>query len=281
MMQEPRPNSPTTAVFAPDRLAEDLRRLGVRPGDHLMLHASLRAIGPVEGGAAGVVEAVERAVGPDGTLVMVLGAGGVPEWREPPPPPPGAWWEGRGTPFDARTTPADPEVGWLAEAFRRLPGTLVTDHPLGRFGARGRLAAWLLADPPWHDYYGAGSPLQRLCEAGGRVLRLGADPNTVTLLHWAEYLVPLPRKRRLRRWVAVAGAEGPLLRHVDSLDDCDGIVAWEAEDYFALLLKDYLATGGARTGLVGGATSELIDANELVPFAVRWMSAHLRAAGGS
>ena len=55
-------------------ILHDLCVLGVRPGDTLMVHASLRAIGPVEGGAEGVIEALESAVGHDGTLLMILGA---------------------------------------------------------------------------------------------------------------------------------------------------------------------------------------------------------------
>ena len=38
----------------------------------------------------------------------------------------------------------------------------------------------------------------------------------------------------------------------------------------------YLAAGRARTGTVGGAASELIEARDIVPFAVTWMNTHLR-----
>ena len=52
-----------------EHLVADLRRLGVVEGDLLMVHASLRAIGPVLGGADGVIDALEVAVGPSGTSV--------------------------------------------------------------------------------------------------------------------------------------------------------------------------------------------------------------------
>ena len=57
----------TTSV---EELVADLRRLGVRLGDALIVHASLRRIGPVEGRAAGVVAALDSAVGPTGLLVV-------------------------------------------------------------------------------------------------------------------------------------------------------------------------------------------------------------------
>jgi aminoglycoside N3'-acetyltransferase len=268
-------------VISRARLVADLARLGVRRDDTLMVHASLRAVGPVEGGPVTVLAALEEAVGEGGTLLMVLGAACVPEWSHDPTAAEVAAALASASPFAAHRTPADPEVGYLAEHFRRSAGTRVSDHPLGRFGARGARAARLLDRVPWDDYYGPGSPLDRFREEGGRVLRLGADRNTVTLLHLAEYLVPMERKRRVRKHVVVDAPEGARVRRVEALDDSDGIVEWPGEDYFALLLTDYLAGGLGRSGRVGNASSELIDAGDLLEFAVRWMKLHLegRPAG--
>jgi aminoglycoside N3'-acetyltransferase len=163
----------------------------------------------------------------------------------------------------------------LAEVFRTRPGTRVSDHPEGRFGAAGRLARALVDEVPWDDYYGPGSPLQRLVDAGGKVLRLGADLDTLTLLHHAEYLVELPQKRRVRRHRLVAGRSGPTLRVVECLDDSDGIVDLPGEDYFARILTAYLSAGRHRTGRVGAARSELLDAADVVAFGVAWMAEHL------
>ena len=57
----------------------------------------------------------------------------------------------------------------LAEVFRTTSGTFVSNHPEGRFGARGAGADALVRDVPWDDYYGPGSPLARLVERGGTV----------------------------------------------------------------------------------------------------------------
>ena len=245
----------STERSGPD-LTADLRRLGVRAGDLLMVHASLRALGPVIGRAAGVLQAIDAAVGPAGTWLMNLGA--VEDGR----------------PFDHLTTLADPDVGVLAEVMRSAAGTLVSDHPDGRFGGRGPLAAELLADQPWNDYYGPGSSLDRFVRHGGRVLRLGADPDTVTLIHFAEYLVELPDKRRVRREHLIATPDGPVTRAVECLDDSDGLVHWPGEDYFATILLAYLATGRAATGPVAAARAELIEAADLLDFAVTWMAEH-------
>jgi aminoglycoside N3'-acetyltransferase len=178
-------------------------------------------------------------------------------------------------PFDRFTTPADPDVGVLAEIFRTRPTTTVSDHPEGRFGASGTLAAQLVENVPWDDYYGADSPLERFVHAGGRILRLGADLDTVTALHYAEYLASIPDKRRVRRHRMVAGSAGPDLRIVECLDDSNGIVDHRGEDYFAVIVRQYLETGRAATGVVGGATSELINGTDLVEFGVAWMGEHL------
>ena len=256
-------------------LVEDLRRLGVTAGDLLMVHASLRAVGPVDGGADGVLDALEGAVGTDGTLMMTFGARDDWAWVNERPESERAALLVDAVPFDALVAPADPDVGVLAEVFRTRPGTRVSDHPEGRFGASGRLAEPLVVDVPWDDYYGPGSPLERLLHAGGRILRLGADLDAVTMIHHAEYLAPVPGKRRVRRHRLVQGRAGPEIRVVECLDDDNGIADHPGEDYFAVLLREYLATGRASTGLVGGATSELIDGGDLVEHAVAWMTEHL------
>jgi aminoglycoside N3'-acetyltransferase len=256
-------------------LVADLRRLGVAGGDLVMVHASLKAIGYVDGRAAGVVAALVEAVGPQGTLLMTLGALDKWSWVNEKPESERATLLAGTPPFDHLLAPADPEVGVLAEIFRTTPGTIVTDHPEGRFGARGRLAQELLVDAPWNDYYGPGSPLQRLVVNRGKVLRLGADPDTVTLLHYAEYLTAIRNKRRVRRVRLVKGTAGPEVRSIECLDDNAGIVDHEGEDYFATILRSYLRTGRARSGTVGKAPSELIDAAELVDFGVAWMNEHL------
>ncbi|HVF13663.1 MAG TPA: AAC(3) family N-acetyltransferase, partial [Acidimicrobiales bacterium] len=234
-----------------EHLTAGLRRLGVRAGDLLMVHTSLRAVGPTEGGADGVIDALAAAVGPGGTLFVNIGARDDWDWVNERPESDRAELLRDAEPFDFLATPADPGNGVMAEVFRTRPGTRVSDHPDGRFAASGPLAERLLENVPWDDYYGPGSPLERFVEAEGRVLRMGADLDTVTLLHYAEYLAPIPSKRRVRRHHLVAGLTGPELRAVECLDDTDGIVDHPGEDYFAVILRRYLETGRAAVGVVG------------------------------
>ena len=264
-----------------ERLLKDLAALGLKAGDVAMVHVSLRKIGLARadfgaGGAELLLDALDTAVGPEGTLLMVLGTDYAMDRVNLQPPEARAALLAGTPPFDHINAPVLPEVGWFAEAFRLRTGTLVSANPSGRFGARGAEAAALLADQPWHDYYGPGSPLDKLCRRGGKILRLGANPDTVTALHFAEYLADLPAKHRTRWDYVVEGAEGePEHVWIGCLDDAQGIADWDGDDYFALILEAYLALGRHREGPVGAARAELIDAADLVAFGARWMEQNL------
>lgn len=230
-------------------LGGQLEALGIGQCGLLMLHASLRKIGPVEGGAEGLLDVLMECLGPGGTLIMPMGA------------------DDSG-PIDCQTTPADKELGALVEVFRQRPGTMVNDHAAARFGAAGPRAREILEPIPLHHYYGPGSPLARFVEAGGWVLRLCADIDTVTVTHHAEYLAKLPEKRTVRRrYVRADTGE----QWIESLDDSDGIVDWSDGDYFSQILIDFLAQGPVRTGPVGACRAELVATFDFVPFAVRWL----------
>lgn len=97
-------------------------------------------------------------------------------------------------PFDPATARAARDHGILAEFFRTWPGTIVTPHPT-RFGARGGKAQRLLAGQPWDYALGAGSPLEKLCHASGKVLLLGSDHDAV---HYAEHIADFPDRIETR-----------------------------------------------------------------------------------
>lgn len=237
-------------------LAEQLRALGVRPGIPLMVHSSVRSIGPIAGGADALLGALLDVTRPNGTLLMVLGAS-------------------QSLPFDAQTSPVDvEEMGILAEVFRQHPDAQVNDHAAARYAAIGPASHALLEPISLHDYHGPGSVLQRFTDAGGAVLRLGASVDTVTLTHWAEYLAQVPDKRRVKlRYVRADLGE----QWIDSLDDSDGIREWSQGDYFPQIWLDFLATGQARTRPVGNTTAELFDAQPFVRFATGWLEEHFGA----
>ena len=53
-----------------EKLRADLENIGVRPGDVLVVHSSLKSMGHVEGGAECVIAALTDAIGPEGTLIL-------------------------------------------------------------------------------------------------------------------------------------------------------------------------------------------------------------------
>ena len=223
-------------------------------GSLLMVHASLRKIGPIEAGAIGLIDTILDLIGNSGTLMMVLGA-------EPD------------TPFDARESKVDvEEMGVLPEVFRQRRGIHINDHAAARYAAHGPLAKALLDAPPLHDYHGAGSPLERLADRGGRVLRLGADIDTVTLTHLAEYRADIPNKRRLRvRYDRADIGE----QWIEGLDDVEGIAEWSGGDYFSQILLEFLEYDQVNRGPVGECTAELFEASAFVDFAVEWLERHM------
>lgn len=168
-------------------LIDDLRSLGVRSGDCVMLHSSLSNLGSVEGGAETVVEAFLEAMGPEGTLVT-------------PAFTPGAWVEHLAMP-DCRTCcPQDfcpsswpSHEGAIPNAALRRPGRLRSCHPTHSWVANGARAAELLRD---HRHAstpcGRGNPFEKLVELDGCIVILGVGVNTITLWHYFEDILQVP-----------------------------------------------------------------------------------------
>jgi aminoglycoside 3-N-acetyltransferase len=174
--------------------------------------------------------------------------------------------------FDPLTSRADHrELGILTEYLRTRAGTVRSNHPECSFAATGSQANWVVQDHPLQYGYGAGSPLAKLYEVGGKVLSLGAPLNTLTLLHYAEYLAEVADKRIVRYKLPVWRDGKREWVAIEEFDTSEGFVDWEGEDYFELIGRDYLKSGNIKSGKVGAATAYLFEAVDLTNFAVTWM----------
>lgn len=156
-----------------NEVASQLRALGAREGGVLLVHASFRAVRPVEGGPRGLIEALRLALGAQGTLVM-------PSW-------PG----NDDVPFDPVSHAPSPDLGILADIFRRLSGVVRSDHPFA-FAAVGPQAETIVSTALPLPPHAPGSPVSRVHDLDGQVLLLGVGHDANTTLHLAELLASVP-----------------------------------------------------------------------------------------
>ncbi len=273
------------APDAPDALDEDrataaLTALGVRPADVLLVHASMRSLGRVEGsegGARAVLGALRRAVGPEGTVVVPAftpeNSDTSPHYRA----------RVRGLdavsvdavraamePYDPAVTPA-PSMGALAETVRTAAGAGRSAHPQTSFAALGPGAGPLLAGHRADCHLGEDSPLARLYEADARILLLGTGYATCTAFHLGEYRMDRPPRRSYRCVVTARG-----VRRWWEYED----VALDDEDFAALgaAFEESAAEGDVRIGRVGAAACRLVRLRPAVDFATAWLTENRAAA---
>ena len=222
-------------------IVRDLKALGIKPGMNLLMHSSLRRIGPVEGGADTIIDALLDVLGPEGTLMMSTVSGNV----NPEQPV-----------YDVRNTPST--VGTLSNVFRKRPGVIRSLHPVHSIAAYGPKAEFfteghLDVNTPWSP----GSPYGKLMRNGGFILFLGTNFTCNTCMHALEIEARVP---------------GLHTKHTSELfiHDYEGNVRsiqhhWHSpkKDYFVDMEHIVAAAGGLTYGNVGLGICRLVDAQIL------------------
>lgn len=154
-----------------ERLMLDLKRLGIAPGDTVLVHTSLKALQAPGLRAEEVIEALMTLLTPRGTLLVpALTFSNVT--RENPV-------------FDIRQSPSC--IGVLPEVFRTKYATHRSMHPTHSVCAWGRYAYSVTA---WHKLdetpVGPHSPFMQLPMLGGKILMLGCGLRPNTFMHGVE-----------------------------------------------------------------------------------------------
>lgn len=251
-----------------ERLVDDLRELGVRAGDTLLVHTSLSAIGWVNGGPQAVVDALQAVLTEEGTLVMPTHS---TQYTDP------ASWENPPVPDDwvdvIRETrpPYRPEVtptrgmGAVSECFRNYPEVVRSRHPTMSFAAWGAGAESIVAEHAFDYGLGEGSPLARVYDRDGDVLLVGVGHANNTSLHLAEYRAEIAKRTIANSVPVLEDGERVVVEYED--------IEVDAGD-FEELGADFEQEVGLAAGTVGAATAKLADQPALVDFAVDWLEAN-------
>ena len=215
-------------------MVAQLRALGVEPGV-LLVHASFRAVRPVEGGPLGLIDALREALGPAGTLVM-------PSWTGEDEQP-----------FDRLATPASPDLGIVADHFWRQAGVLRSDHNFA-FAAAGPDAVHIVSDPLPLPPHLPASPVGRVHQLDGQVLLLGVGHDADTTIHLAELLAGVPY--RVPKHCTVLQDGRPIRIDYGENDHCCARFA---------LVDDWLRSRNLqREGPVGHAHARLARSRDIV-----------------
>jgi aminoglycoside 3-N-acetyltransferase len=223
------------------QIASELSDLGIRQGDVVMIHSSLSALGPVNGGAETVVDALLDSVGPSGTLL-------VPAFRD------SVW----GSPGDFANTDCSCLQEWcrsqqpgfqgaIPEAVRSRAGSLRSCHPTHSWVALGPASqAILRGHRDSLTPCGRGSPFESLISNDGCILTLGVGVDRVTFWHYYEEVLNVP----------YVGHYWPVQRH---LNHC--VTGRRIQYEFPGLVQDISRQSGIlKTGPVGKSTSGLMRA---------------------
>ncbi|NHJ14185.1 MAG: aminoglycoside N(3)-acetyltransferase [Candidatus Thorarchaeota archaeon] len=248
------------------RLLGDLRSIGLRAGEAVIVHCSMSQIGWVVGGAMTVIDALMDAVTKDGLIIMpsFTTENGEPSgWNYPSVPE--YWW-----PVIRETMPAYiPELsptrglGRIPELFRIFPGVSRSNHPQLSFAAWGNDAEEMLKDHKMDDSFGMSSPLGKLYKFDGKVLLIGVGHLNNSSLHHAEVKANIPNAPWKPRGAAVL---------------VNGIRIWKTWNELDYSDHDFVDLGAAyessinyRPKLIGQAESRLFSMRNLVDYSVIWM----------
>jgi aminoglycoside 3-N-acetyltransferase len=260
-------------MYSIQELANDFRKLGIKAGDTVMLHASVRAVGEVAGGPDAIHLALKSALTPEGTLMMYASC---PRYYDE---------VGRGNltteqereileklpAFDPLTARSARDNGALVEFLRTYPDSRVNPH-VARFVFWGKQTGHLVSRQPWNYAFGSDSPLERFLMLDGKIVLLGCDHDAVTFLHYVEHIAELPGKRVARYEVPIMENGRRAWRAMEEFDTSgDGVHPNWPDRFFAKIVDTLLTTTRNSGARVGSAMTYMLSARELLEFALPLM----------
>ena len=184
-------NKELSSVITIEDIKRLLKNIGIQNGDVLEVHASLKSIGYVLGGANALLDAILDTIGFEGTLIMSAHSSGnsEPAYFQNPPVDISLYDKVReNTPSFKGKFDDLSGMGLLAQALQKRPSVYFSNHPQVSMMAHGKHAKWITQSHPLNDMFGLKSPLAKMVELKTKVILFGVEYNSCTGMHLGEYL---------------------------------------------------------------------------------------------
>lgn len=236
-------------------LTEQIKAMGILPDDTVLIHTSMRAVGEVEGGADGVIDAF-RAYLTDGLFLV----------------PTHTWDEvGRDNPvYDVRRSV--PCIGALPRAAAFREDGVRSLHPTHSMWASGKGAAEFVAGEENAPSPGTpGFAWDRLADVGAKILLIGVGNDKNTFIHSVEEVADVPdRLQREPYEVTIIDRDGVEHRHPYVGHYCSR--SSDVSRQFPNFEKPLVELGAQKFGMLGDAVVRVVDARMCKEIILRILS---------
>lgn len=241
-----------------ETLITDLRRLGVRPGQRLIVHSALRKVGPIDGGAETMIQALRAALDERGTLLFPNL--NIPhEFTAANPPR-----------FDLQHGSVRERLGVLAQVFKEHHAREFSRHPThGMMGVGPDCAALFTGHETAGLPCGPGTPWWRLGQEGGSILLLGVTQQNNTSIHGTE-------EKLANYQLSTEPVDGIVIDRGEEMHVASRLHRWGNRSDFTRIDPWLEKAGGLRRGKIGHADSLLVDASIFQAQLVERLTVHPR-----
>lgn len=245
-------------MYTKEQLKKHLQDMGVDPKGTLLVHSSMKAIGPVEGGAETVLDALTEYMA-EGLLVL-----------------PTHTWRQMGPEYNVFHADREPTcVGILTNLIMKRPGVFRSLHPTHSVAAVG---------PDAEEYVkgeeNARTPCPRegcwgrLYDRNAQILLLGVKLNRNTFLHSVEEWADVPGRvtDELHEFTSVAPTgerySVPQHRHIGAISE-----------NFVKMDEVYQRAGVMKVVRFGDAECRLCDAVGMADVTLEWLKKDISLFG--
>lgn len=231
--------------YSKEHFKNNLKKLGIKQNDSLLIHSSMKSIGNVEGGADTVIDAFVEYVS-KGLIIF-----------------PTHTWEQMKDNYNISDPEKEPSfVGVLSNIFMKRKNVFRSLHPTHSIAAYGKNAKNFVQGEEMFD-----TPLNRkgcwgkIYDLKSKILFIGCSLNKNTIIHGVEEWCKIPNRlsdkyQNLKIKVEDKIIEKPIRRHHNDHGD--------VSENYGKIEKPLLKLGIAKIGKFGDAKTYLVDSYKMI-----------------